>query len=332
MATQNPLRSSSVRVARAVAAIVFTSILVVHAAQTGNWLLAAIGVSVLVVHLGLTARAIRRARRPVVRTARLPRRFPLSQLVSAEVEGRRLVLRSVDGRIARIRLTGGPADADLVAQLREAASTTGVVIPDPPELAPARWPRATGAVLLACVGVGLGVLIAHELGSANGAGRRAGVIPSAPPVTPELLAARNGTFANPFARVATCRAYVVPLDVDSISHAGVLAGELARFGPGGYCVTHSLTVGPDALDPARRQLNTHTLMDELRAAYIRAHGKTPTRVIGLTRFDLYSPTAPGEAFVTIDTAMYPGQTVAVGSTARGQRQENYASLANALAG
>ncbi len=97
-------------------------------------------------------------------------------------------------------------------------------------------------------------------------------------------------------------------------------------------MTHSLTVGPDALDPARRQLNTH-----------HADGRAPRRLHPCPRqdadardrpdgFDLYSPTAPGEAFVTIDTAMYPGQTVAVGSTARGQRQENYASLANALAG
>jgi len=336
MATPNPLRSSSVRVARAVAAVVLAVILVSGAAQTGNWLLAATAIAVLLGHLGLTARAIRRDRdgtgSPRVRAARIPRRFPLSQLVSAEVFGRRLVLRAVDGKTVRIRLTGGPADADLVAHLREAASTTGVVIPDPPELAPARWPRAALVVVLACVGVGFGALIVQELGSAAGAGPRASSIPSAPAVTPRLLAARNGMFTNPFSHVPTCRAYVVPLDADSVSDAGMLIGALDHIGAGGYCVTHSLKVGSDALDPARRQLNTHTLIDELRAAYIRAHGSTPVRVIGLTRFDLYSPTAPGEAFVTIDTATYPGQTFAVGSTARWHRQQDYVSLAEALAG
>lgn len=336
MATQNPLKSSSVRVARAVAAVVFAVILVLRASQTGNWLLAAVGIAVVLVHLALTTAAIRRNRarsgRPEVRAARIPRRFPLSRLGSAEVEGRRLVLRTVDGRTVRLRLTGGPADADLAAQLREAASATGVVIPDPPELAPARLPRAALAIALACVGLGLGVLVADEVGLVTGGQRRPAAIPQTPRVTPQLLAAHGGTFTDPFTRVATCSAYVVPLDVDSTSHANVFVSELAKAGVGGACVTHSLKVSHDALDPARHQLNTHTLMDELRAAYLRARGNTPAHVIGLTEFDLYSPTAPGKAFVTIDEAMYLGQTVAIGSTAHGGRRQDYESLAFALSG
>ncbi len=332
MATQNPLRSRSARVARAVAASVFALIVVVHAAQTGNWLLVVIGVTVLLTHLVLTARASGRVRvgggRLEVRTAGIPRRFPLSRLVSAEVQGRRLVLRSVDGKTVRVRLTGGPDDAEMMARLREAASTTGVEIPDPPTRAPARWPRVAVVVALGCVGVGFGILVATEAGSMVG-GRQGAAVPSVQPLTPKLLASRNGTFTNPFERVATCRTYIVPLDVDSISHAEILAWALANRGIAGACVTHSLELSPDSLDPNRHQLSTGALFRQLRTAYRRAHGDTPARVIGLTEFDLYSPATPAFTFVMDASAMYGRLTVGVGSTARG---ESPLSLAAALSG
>ncbi|HVN61110.1 MAG TPA: hypothetical protein VMT59_07585 [Gaiellaceae bacterium] len=321
MATRTPRRSRSARVAQTLAAVAFTLVLLVHAAQTGNWLFVMSAIIVLLTHLVLTARASGRVRvgggRLEVRRAGIPRRFPLSRLVSAEVQGRKLVLRSVDGKTVRVRLTGGPADAEILAQLREAASTTGVEIPDPPTRATARWPRIAGVVALACFSLGFSILIATEAGSMVG-GRPGAASSDAQPLTPQLLASRNGTFTNPFERVATCEAYIVPLDVDSISHAGILEWALANHGFAHACVTHSLELTPGSLDPNRHQLSTAALLHQLRAVYRRAHGDTPAKVIGLTEFDLFSPTAPEITYVTHASARYGDQIFGVGSTARGE--------------
>jgi hypothetical protein len=333
MATNDRLPTRSTRLARTVAVLAVGLLVVGRAAHTGNRLLLAVGIVVLLARLALALKASDRVRlrdgELVVERAGIPRRFALSRLVSAELRGRALVLRSVDGKSVRVPLTGTAADAELVAQLREATAATGVSIPDPPPFT--RRSRPSAAIVVAGI-VGFVFALGVVLSTGAHGSARAISVSKAAPVTPASLASRNGTFTDPFSRVGTCRVYVVPLDVDSITHGESLAYELARLGTGVACVTHPLKLSPAVLDRDRRQLNTHSVLDELRAAYRRAHDDTPARVIGLTEFDLFSPNAPGQAFVTIDAAIYPHQTFGIGSTAHGSREGNYESIAEAFSG
>ena len=323
-------RSKTVRVVWVVATIVVAVLLVARAIETRNALLIASAVAVLLSHFFLLARKRLGVGAPPGADG-LPRRFPLSRVVSAEQRGNKLVLRSIDGRTARVRYTSAPADAELVARLRAELSATGVELPDPPE--PKHNQTARGALVLGVVigAAAAAYVVADASGPAHGAQR----LPQAIPVTAASFAARAGTFTEPFAHIARCPAYVVPLDVDSYgpAHFVIAAMHTTIYeGRGGGCVTHPLKLSPAVVDPDRHQLNTHLVMDELRAAYVRAHGRTPARVIGLTEFDLFSPTAPGEAFVTIDEAVYGSQVFGVGSSAHGHLEADYASIGHSLSG
>jgi hypothetical protein len=229
---------------------------------------------------------------------------------------------------------GYALNAELVAQLREGLAATGVVLPDPAEPVRARNQAARLALIVGTVivvSVAAFVVAVEITASAGGAPSR----PQPLAVTAAAFAARDGTFTDPFFHVAACPAYVVPLDVDSFGPAHLVIAAMHTpiyEGPGGGCVTHPLKLTPAVVDHDRHQLNTHLVMDELRAAFVRAHGETPARVIGLTEFDLFSPSAPGEAFVTIDEAVYGSQTFGVGSSARGRNLSDFESIGRSLSG
>jgi hypothetical protein len=151
MATPSPLSSKTVRFARTAAAVALLLILVARAVETGPSPLLGSAIAVLLSRLFFLARNSGHIR--LDGKARLPRRFPLSQVVSTELRGRKLVLRTIDGRTASVPYTSAPGDAELVAQLREGLAATGVVLPDPAEPAPARnqaarWVLIVGAVIL----------------------------------------------------------------------------------------------------------------------------------------------------------------------------------------
>ena len=292
----------------------------------GNHLLVASGIAVIVGRLLLTALAGRsvgvREGEVEVTTAGITQRLALSRVVSAERRGYSLVLRTADGKTLSVPLRGGLADEELLAQLRDGAA--GVVIPDGPAAARRQYGRV--AAVVGCVVAGFVAFgIEHQVVSANLSPKRRA--PKAVPVTAELFAARDGTFTNPFVNLPACATYVVPLDVDSVTGSEFLASELhvdAR------CVAHPFRLSPAVLDQDRHQLDTQTVMAQLRAAYFRVRDATPVHLIGLTEFDLFSPAAAGETFLTIDAAYYPGETIGVGSTAHGSRLTDFEGLARAL--
>jgi hypothetical protein len=144
MATPSLLKSKTVRRARTAAAVALTLILLARAVETGNSPLIGTAIAVLLSRLFFSH--VR-----VDGKARLPRRFPLSQVVSTELVGRKLVLRAIDGRTTSVPYTRAPADAELVAQLREGLGATGVALPDPAEPAPARAQAARWALIVGTV-------------------------------------------------------------------------------------------------------------------------------------------------------------------------------------
>ena len=164
MATPVLLRSMTVRRARTAAAIALALILIARAVETGNSRLIGTAVAILLGRLFYVARATGR----LDGKARLPRRFPLSQVVSTELRGRRLVLRAIDGQTASVPYTTAPSDAELVAQLREGLAEAGVALPDPAEprsarARAARWALIVGTVIVVSAAVFVVALVASSL-------------------------------------------------------------------------------------------------------------------------------------------------------------------------
>ncbi len=144
-----------------------------------------------------------------------------------------------------------------------------------------------------------------------------------PPVTGELVEATLGATAQPFAPDHGCGVYLVPVDGLSDSVAKRLSRALPRRAPVRVCATPSFRLDLAALDRRREQLDAVIVSDQLARAFQDARGITPSTIVGVTAFDIYSSAFAEDEFDFGVAKQFPQkQGFAVVSTARMESGED----------
>ena len=185
------------------------------------------------------------------------------------------------------------------------------------EEVPARRDRRlaiVGAVLVVCAVIGGLTLLLDDRDPPD-----SGV----PPVTGERIEATLGATAQPFALDRACDVYVVPVDGASEAVATRLARALPRRVPVQACVTPSFRLDLAAFDRRREQLDAVIVSDQLARAFQDARGITPSTIVGVTAFDMYSSAFAEDEFDFGVAKQFPQkQGFAVVSTARMESGED----------
>lgn len=195
-----------------------------------------------------------------------------------------------------------------------------------PELSPAtRRDRLfeAGVAVLVVAGV-LGGLFALVDGDSPNSG--------IPVVTGERVELSLGATTQPFASDRDCGVFVVPVDASSEALAARLARALPSRAPVEACLTPSFRLDLSAVDRGRGQLDATIVSDQLARAFQDARGVSPSTVVGVTAFDMYSSAFAEDEFDFGVARRFPQkQGFAVVSTARMESGEELFSRLETMA-